>query len=155
MLAYGLSYEGEYDLAEQMLQRVIYEDIRTSKNLRYDYYVTKLHILYNNKDRGGYQREYDQALKDKVFYKVEVIPETFSAHLLILDGKYQEAEQLLIDVIPNIRKRVLVIELEYLLAYSYFKQNKLEDCKAVCKFVDEKNHKVAYTSLCRDLLKQI
>ena len=65
------------------------------------------------------------------------------------------SEELLKEVIPKIKKRVLVIELEYLLALAYANQSKIEDSKAICEFIIEKNRTTIHTELCKQLLESI
>ena len=155
LYAYGLTYVGKYDEAQVAFDKVEYDDVKTSSNLHYVYHVTKLHLAYNNKDRGGYKDALEFANSFNVFQKVEIPNEAFECHQLLLDGYSDNAEELLKKTIPRIRKRVLIIELEYLLALAYFNQNKKEDCKAVCEFIVEKNHPVVYTTLCEELLEQV
>lgn len=150
--AYGLSYTGEYDEAQVLLDKVVYKDIRTSSNLHYVYYVTQLHLAYYNKDRILYNEKLDEAIGLRVFQKVEIPDESFQVHSLLLDGQSEEAEELLKITIPKIKKRILVIELEYLLALAYSNQNKMDDCKAVCEFIIEKNYPTVHTTLCKELL---
>lgn len=155
LYAYGLTYIGKFDEAQVAFDKVDYDDIKTSTNLHYVYHVSKLHLAYNNKDRGGYKDSFEFAKSFNVFQKVDIPNEAFECHQLLLDGYSDKAEELLKKIIPKIRKRVLIIELEYLLALSYYNQNKKEDCIAVCEFIVEKNHPVVYTTLCKDLLEKI
>lgn len=155
LYAYGLTYIGKFDEALEAINKVQYDDIKTSANLHYDYHVTKLHLAYNNKDRGGYKESYDFANSFNVFQKVDIPKEAFEAHLLLLSGYSDQAEELLKKIIPKIRKRILIVELEYILALAYFNQNKMEDCKAVCEFIVEKKHPVVYTTLCEELLTKV
>ena len=89
------------------------------------------------------------------YEKVDVLNGAFEAHSLILEGYSEEAEELLKKVIPKIQKKVLVIELEYLLALAYANQGKTDDCKAVCEFISERNRQVVHTILCKELLDTI
>jgi tetratricopeptide (TPR) repeat protein len=151
LYAYGLSYTGKYEEASASLEKVNYNDIASSNNLHYVYTVTKLHLLYNNKDAGQYKSVYQNAIAYNVFNKVDIPGVVFEAHSLLLDGQSAKAEELLRENIPKVRKRILIIELEYLLALAYYNQNKVEDCNAVTNFIIEKNYPVVYTTLCKEL----
>jgi hypothetical protein len=155
LLAYGLSYTGEMERSMEVHKMIVYGDIKTSANLRYQYYVTKLHLLYNNKDEVEYKKIYEEAKSYGVFRKVEVPEEVFEVHLLSLKEENEVVEEILLQIIPQIRKRILVIELEYILAKTYYNLNKIEDCKAVCEFVMKKNHQTVHTKLCSELFKKI
>jgi len=155
LYAYGLTYTGEYEEAQVIIDKVFYKDIKTSANLHYVYYVVKLHLAYNNKDRELYKETLEKAKGLGVFEKVDVLNGAFEAHSLILEGYSEEAEELLKKVIPKIQKKVLVIELEYLLALAYANQGKTDDCKAVCEFISERNRQVVHTILCKELLDTI
>ena len=100
---YGLTYTGDYDEAELLLSQIVYDDIRTSRNLHYDYYVSKLHLLYNNKEIDTYQDVYNEALERRVFDRVDVKNESFGVHLLILAGEYEKAIEVLKEIIPFTR----------------------------------------------------
>lgn len=153
--AYGLSYTGKYEEAKSLIDKVVYKDIRTSRNLHYIYFATKLHLAYNNKDRIAYNKKLEEAESLKVFQKVEIPTNTFKVHSLLLEGNNEEAEMLLKVIIPKVKKRILVVELEYLLALSYFNQNKMIDCKAVCEFMLEKDYPTVHTVLCENMLNSI
>lgn len=156
LYAYGLVYTGEYELAREVLDKVVYEDIKTSRNLSYSYNVTRLHLAYYyNKDRVDYKNAYESASEVNVFKKVDVPAEAFEAHKLLLDSYSEKAEELLKEVIPKVKKRILIIELEYLLALAYYNQNKKDDCKAVCEFVVEKDYSIIQTQLCKELLDKV
>lgn len=155
LYSYGLTYTGEYEEAQVAIDKVLYKDIRTSVNLHYVYYVVKLHLAYNNKDRILYKEILDKAKSLRVFEKVDILNGAFEAHGLLLEGYSEEAEELLKVVIPKVKKKVLVIELEYLLALAYANQGKTEDSKAVCEFIIERNRPVVHTTLCKELLDSI
>lgn len=151
---YGLTYTGEFDKAEMLLSGIVYPDIRTSRNLHYDYYVSKLHLLYNNKEKSEYKNIYKEAKEKKVFQKVGVSPDAFLPHLLILENDNEKAIEILKNVIPNIQKKILIIELEFILAKAYYNLNKTIDCKAICEFIIKKNHPIVYTEEAKTLLKE-
>ena len=155
LLSYGLSYIGETERSKQIHEKIVYGDIKTSANLRYQYYVAKLHLIYNNKDEAEYKTTYEEAKSSGVFRKVDIPQEAFEVHLLSLKEKHEVVEDLLLQIIPQIRKRILVIELEYILAVTYYNLNKIEDCKAVCEFVIKKNHPTVHTKLCSELLEKV
>lgn len=155
LYAYGLTYTGKYEEAQIAIDKVMYKDIKTSVNLHYVYYVVKLHIAYNNKDRVLYKEIFEKAKTLHVFEKVDVLPEAFEVHSLLLEGLNHEAEKLLKQVIPKIKKRVLVIELEYLLALAYSNQGNVVDSKAICEFIIEKNRTTIHTELCKELLESM
>ena len=155
LYAYGLSYEGKYEESQKALDKVVYKDIKTSANLNYMYCVSNLHFAYNNKDIDEYKDFYEATKDSKVFEKVEVPFEAFEAHYLLLNGNYETAEEILVRIIPKIRKKILVIELEYLLALAYYNQNKKKDCRAVCGFIKKKDHPIEYTTLSLKLLGKV
>ena len=153
LLAYGLTYSGDFEEAQSVIDTIYYKDIKTSRNLHYSYYATKLHLAYNNKDRELYGQILNAAKELEVFKKVNVPESAFDAHLLLLEGQSERAEELLKNVIPIVKKRILVVELEYLLALAYLNQGNITDCKAICEFVIEKNYPVVHSALCKELIK--
>ncbi len=155
LLAYGLSYTGEFKEAQSALDDIYYKDIKTSRNLHYSYYVTKLHLAYYNKDRELYGQTLHLAKEQNVFKKVGVPDGAFEAHLLLLEGQSERAEEILKNVIPKVKKRILVVELEYLLALAYANQGETNDSKAICDFIIGRKHPVVHTTLCEKLLESI
>lgn len=153
--AYGNTYIGEFEKAKQNMSSLEESMFLDQKHLHYEFIVTKLHILYKDADIKGYEEVLEQAKLLKVFILVDIPKDAFDAHLLILEGKNKEAEELLIKVIPRVRKRILLPELEYLLALAYFRQDKFDDATAVLDFMIEKDYPIIYTQYMKEIKEKI
>ena len=147
-MAYGYVHAGMYDEAQSYFSK-------KDKNLIFAYTATEIKLIYNKDNRDLLEGLINQAIENNVFKNVNVTNDLFRVHLYILDEKYEFAEELAKDVIPTLKKRVYIFELEYLLALAYYEQNKLDDCHAVTDFVIEKNNNLIYTSLCQKLNDKI
>lgn len=151
--AYSLVHRGEYDKA-----KVEYSKVTTTFSKKHEVFIKTaidLKFAFNNNNKDLFRGILTKAIDESVFEKVNVPNDTFKVHQHVLDKKYKEAEELAKEVIPTIKKRLYIIELEYLLALSYFEQNKLDDCDAVCDFVIHKDYKLQYTDLCKEMYKKI
>jgi hypothetical protein len=155
LLAYGYTYSNKLLSAQDALNKVDYEEIKHNRHLHYAYFATKLNLLYNNKDIMGYKETLEKANMYNVFRVVDIPKEAFEVQLLILESKHQKAIDLAKEVIPKVRKRLLIVELEYLLALAYKNLNHKEDALAVADFMWNKNYNVKYTQFCKDLARDL
>lgn len=150
--AYGLYYEGKFDEARSVFNSVNYQTVSDDKRLDFVYTVVKLGLLFEEKQLEEYKATYSKAVEEKIFLKVRVNKDIFKVKEYVLEEKYEDAIELAILIIPRVQPRLFVVELEYLLAKSYFELNKLDDCNAVSEFISEKDYKVMFTDLCRQFL---
>ena len=153
--AYGLIHKGNYDEAKAIYQGITDQDHLKDVHLKFIDTAYQLKVAFNDENQALFSGIYNQAVTDNVFKNVNLHDDVFNVHMNVLDKRYSKAIELAKEVIPTIKKRVYIIELEYLLAYSYNKERKTEDAKAVCEFVTEKNFNVVYTELCQDLLNSL
>lgn len=153
--AYGLYYEGKFDEAKVLFDSVSYQVISKDRRLDFTYYVVKLGLLYEENNIDEYKATYQKAVEDNIFLKVRIHKDIFKVKEYVLDKKFEEAIELAVLVIPKVKPRLYMIELEYLLAKSYYELNKLDDCNAVSEFISEKDYKVMFTDLCRQFLIQM
>lgn len=153
--AYGLVYAGKFDEARTEYANVAVKDLKENKHLVFIKTVVDLKFAFENQNADLFKGILFKATEDKVFENVELPNDLFKAHLAILEADYKKAEKLCKEVIPVIKKRLFIIELEYLLAVSYFELNKLDDCSAVCEFVVEKNYQVEFTEKCSVMYNKV
>lgn len=149
--AYGLIHAGKFEDAKNEYRLITDQEQLKDKHLKFIDTVLNLKIAYQDGNTSLYKGIFNKAVEDEVFKNVNVSDEMFLVHLQMLQGKNKDAEETAKKVIPTIKKRIYIIELEYLLAVSYYNQNKLEDCNAVCEFVIERDFNVIYTSLCQKM----
>ena len=147
--AYGLVHLGEFDQAKTEYALVSVSELGEDKYNLFIKTVIDLKFAFEEGKLDLFKGIHLKAIEEKVFENVELKNEIFKVHQHILEKNYKKAEETAKEVIPEAKKRLYVIELEYLLALSYYEQNKLDDCSAVCEFVVSKEFKLAYTDKCR------
>ncbi len=81
--------------------------------------------------------------------------QVFEIPKYILEERYEEIVELLIELIPQQKKKYVVLELEYYLAIAYMKLGNLKDARAVLEFVSSKKYQIFYVERCLELLKTI
>lgn len=151
LMAYGYVHNGKFEEAQSLLDGIKYETLLHDKRFNFINTVVTLKLAFENNDRDLYGKLFTEAIENEVFSKVEMSNDVFRVHFLILDGNYDKAELMIKDAIPQLKTRLYILELEYLLALSYLKQDKKEDCKAVCEFLIMKDYNIIYTKLCKDI----
>jgi len=153
--AYGYIHTGSIVEARESFNKVNKELLKKEKNIIFIKTAIELELKYDENDTQGFYLLLEKAKEEKVFVNVLVPNEIFDVHLEMLNKNYSKAEEVAKEVIPNIKKRLYVIELETLLAESYFEQNKLDDCSAVSEFVVEKNYNLKYTEICKKMFEKV
>ena len=95
-------------------------------------------------------------LKLKEFDKSnEIHLKIFDVPLYMLEKRYEEVIELLIELIPVQKKRYLVMELEYYLALAYLEVGRKPDAIAVLEFVGNNRFHLIYNISSRKLLNEI
>lgn len=155
LLAYGNYYEGKTEDAKNYFSKVKYQEIDKDPKLDLVYYIVQLGLSFEEGDLINYSKTYQKALDERVFAKAKLNKDIFKVKEFVLEKKYDDAIELAFIVIPQTKKRLYIMELEYLLAVAYYETNRLDDCNAVCEFVSEKDHKVKFTDLCRAYLAKM
>jgi len=145
-------HQGKYDKTEEWLTRIDKKKLPVNNHNSYLQAVIDLKLIFNRGDADSFARRLNTFDEEGVFDKIGLHPKTFMVHQHILYKEYEEAEELAKSIIPEIRKRIYVIELEYLLALSYLEQKKKEDCYAICEYIVKEDYSVIYTKLCKELL---
>jgi hypothetical protein len=153
--AYGLVHHGDYDTARSTYALITDTKQLEDKHLKFIDTAINLKFAYNADNLGLYTGIYTKAVEDGVFKEVNLHDDVFKVHLKMLERKYLDAEEVAKEVIPGLKKRIYIIELEYLLAKAYFEQNKLDDCSAVTEFVVDKGFNVVYTKLCEEMHQKV
>lgn len=153
--AYALIHLGKFEEAKAEYSNVTKTELPDTKNYKFICTVIDLEFAFESKNLDLYKGILLKAMEDKVFQNVNIPINVFKVHQKVLEKDFREAEELAKEVIPTIRKRLFIVELEYLLALSYLEQDKLDDCSAVCEFIIEKNYNVIYTSLCQEMYNKV
>lgn len=154
-LAYAYIHQGAYDSALSSIHKVDKEKIVENKKLSLMYYMVLLKLAYNNNDLDSYSSLFAEIKKVEQDEKSKIEDNVFDVPLLMLEGRYLEAIDMLIDIIPRQRKRSLILELEYYLGLAYYKVNKYEDARAVLEFMSKKRYRLIYIEMCRELLEKL
>ncbi len=154
-LAYAYLYQGDYDNAKTAMQKVIKNSIENKSKLILIYYMVSLKLAFEDGDLDKFNslfnefKSIDLENHEKINYKTFEIPK------YILEQKYEEVIELLIDLIPKQTKRYLIIEMEYYLAVAYLNLDRLEDARAVLEFMSNKNFRIIYIQKCKELFKEL
>lgn len=151
-LAYAYIYKGEYDVAQEHLNHVVFSEIKDQKKY--------LPIFLRVQSKLAYERKDEEALKSLLNESsTNELPEEFKgyikAQILLLREQYEEVIEVLMDLIPKQFVRIHIIELEYYLAIAYIQNKQLEDARAVLEFIVKKGYSIVYTDLAYELYMSI
>jgi len=151
-LAYAYIYKGEYGVAQTHFEQVSFENIKNKEKYYPIYIKVNAKIAYEQQNMIIIQQLLSELEQEE---KYKPLLDYCKILISLLQEKYEEATQLLIEYIPTQMKRVFVIELEYYLGYAYYKIDKLEDARAVFEFIVKKGFSIVYTDLAYDLYMEI
>ncbi len=147
--AYALLFKGENDQAKEEFLKVDKSSIDKKSKFLPIYIRIEIMLAYYENDKQKLKRLLDDT--SIPFEENELLKDYIKVFILLIEERYEETISLLVDIIPMQEQRVHIIELEYYLAYAYYKFNQLDDAKAVIAFIIGKNHKVVFTKLCDEL----
>ncbi len=154
-LAFAHIYIGNYADASKSIALVDKELLSNKQDLIEKYYGSKLKIAFNNNDLESYTvilKEFENIYIDQnsdVTFKFFEIPK------YILEENYSEAQAILLEMIPQQKKRIYIYELEYYLALAHIALDSKEDATAVLEFVSSKQFKLIYIEKCKELLESL
>jgi len=154
-LAYAYTYIGDYTLAESHIVKANKDSLVKKPKETMIYYLVLLRLAFEEEDLEKFKtilNEYKN-LETKKYIGMDI--EVMAVPMYIMEKKYKNLIDKLVTLIPEQKKRYLIIELEYYLALAYVKTNSLEDAKAVLEFVTSKDFELIYVEKCKDLLKSI
>ncbi|MCK5388622.1 MAG: hypothetical protein KAJ22_04990 [Candidatus Izimaplasma sp.] len=153
--AHAFVYMGEYEKARLAIDQVDRLNVMEYPKLILIYYIVLLKLAYNDQDLDEYKIILSE-LKLKEFGKSDDIHlKAFDVPLYLLEKRYEDVIELLIELIPVQKKRYLVMELEYYLALAYLEVGRKLDAIAVLEFVSNKRFHLIYNELGRQLLNEI
>lgn len=154
-LAYAYLYQGKFTEATLAISNIDKEIIESKAKYNKVYNMILLKLSFNEKDLTMYNtifnnfQEVGLEKNEKIDFRVFEVPK------YILEERYEEVVELLIELIPRQPQRYLIIELEYYLAIAYVKLGRLEDAIAVLEFISNKKYNIFYIEKCQEMLKEI
>ena len=154
--AYGLIYKGQIDEARILFQDVHFDEIAKKEKYEPIYLRTKAKLAYEAGDQVTLKAMLDElALAEDPKEHYEITKDYLRILTLLLQERYEEAIAILVETIPAQHRRVHIVELEYYLAYAYYKDGRIEDAVAVTEFIVKKGYRVHYSDLCYELYEKI
>ena len=154
-LAYAYVYQGDYVNALSAINRVDKKVIEEKPKLNLIYYIVLLKLAYNDNDLEMYSTLFSEVQKIELEETEKIELRVFDVPIYLLEKKYEEVIELLKDLIPLQRKRFLVMELEYYLAFAYLKVDNKEDAIAVLEFLSNERYRLVHNELGRKLLEEL
>ena len=154
-LAYAYLYQGNFSEADKAIKKVDKDMVQQKSKHNIIYYMVLLKLAYNEQDLIKFNTIY-QEFQDIELEKNAMIDfRVFEIPKYLMEERYMEIVELLIELIPRQQKRYLIIELEYYLAIAYIKLENYSDARAVLEFVANKNYQLFYVEKCRELLETL
>ncbi len=151
--AYAFIHQGKFDEAVSEFSQVDYDAIKKD---------TKLDPIYIRIDTVLAYFQKEDAKLNQILQKYAarddadiVIKDYIKVYLLMLRGEYEHAIDLLMDAIPEQYNRIQVVELNYYLAWCYYKFEEKERALEVVGFMIKKNHPAVYTQLSHELYELV
>ncbi len=154
-LAYAYLYQGNFAEASMAIKKVDKNIVQQKSKDNTVYYMILLKLAFNEQDLEKFNALF-QKFQDIELEKNTMIDfRVFEIPKYIMEERYEEIVELLIELIPRQTKRYLIIELEYYLALAYIELGKIEDATAVLEFISKKKYRIFYVEKCQELLKGI
>lgn len=152
-IAYGDLYNGDFDKVENNIDIIDPINFKTVEKLMYE--EIKLKLLYNNKDIVEYEKKLDK-ISSGEFENMNINSLlVLKIPLHLLKGEYNEAVDLLFEIIPKQQQSYRVIELEYYLSEAYIALGKEEDAIAILEIVTKRDFKLDHVVKGRTLLSKL
>lgn len=151
--SYGLLHQGKEDEAFILFQKVDPELI-DNKNRFFPIYIKmKTRELYSTKNYQGLKEYLESNVNES--YMDENSKDYLKVFTLLADDRFEDAIDTMIVVIPKMKYRIHIIELEYYLADTYRKVGRKEDANAVAEYVAGKEFKIIYTEWCQSIVEEL
>ena len=152
--AYALYYLGKESESRDLLQQIDYSSIQKDKH-KFIHRTLQLKFLYLDNNIELYEDKMIELHNSKLLQKLQIRKEVYEVPLLLMKKDYETARELLMNIIPTLRKRFIIFELEYYLVLCHIQYRSYDDAKAVLEFVSSKELEFTYIYKCRKLLEEI
>lgn len=147
--AYELVYKGAFDEAQSYYDTFDQSIKVKERNLYRIKAVVEMQLFYYHND-GEKLDSLLSSVKASKLGSFELI-NSIKTYQLLLQKNYEEAADILMVIIPRLRSRVQIVEMEYYLAFCFYQLNRLDDANAITDFMLDKDYEVIYTALFKDL----
>jgi hypothetical protein len=147
--AYALVYKGAFDEAQSTYDRFDQSIKVKEKNLYRIKTVIEMQLYYHRSNTEKLEALLSSVKASKLG-SFELI-NSIKVYQLLLQENYEEAVDILMVIIPRLRSRVQIAEMEYYLAFCFYQLNRFDDANAITDFMLEKDYEVIYTELFRKL----
>ncbi len=154
-LAFAYVYTGDYKNAANAISKVNIESIIGKEGVLVKYYTARLKLAYNNKDLETYSSILKEFSEIKLSSKLQSNFQIHEIPKLLLEKKYQEVVDILLELIPRQDARNVIMELEYYLAVAHIGIKNMDDAEAVLVFVSGKKYNIVYVEKCKELLETL
>ena len=151
--SYGLIYIGKMDEAINEFNKIDKNTKYRNANLYRIYTIIRMNI-YNYQNDFKKLEELIYEVKGKRIGSAE-LQKSIDIYGLMLEGRVEEAVELLMNVIPRLTSRLQIVEMEYHLAKCYITLDRIDDAKAVIEFMINKDFPIYYTEMFKKLNKEI
>lgn len=151
--AYGLIYIGKMEEAIIEFNKIDKDVKYRNSNLYRIYTIVRMHI-YNHNNSFNELEELIYEVKKRRIGTPE-LQKSIDVYGLMLEGRVEEAVDLLMNLIPRLTSRLQIVEMEYHLAKCYITLDRIDDAKAVIEFMINKDFPVYYTDLFKELNEKL
>lgn len=147
--AYELVYKGAFDEAQSLYDTFDQSIKVKEKNLYRIKAVIEMQLYHHHND-GEKLDALLSSVKASKLGSFELI-NSIKTYQLLLQKNYEGAVDILMVIIPRLRSRVQIAEMEYYLAFCFYQLNRIDDASAITDFMLDKDYEVIYTALFKDL----
>lgn len=152
--AYALYYLGKEEEARELFTSVDYFSLGKDK-YKFIYRTLELKYLFLDENQEMYFEKLEQLVKSKLLVKFGIQKEVYEVPLFLMKKDFESARDILMNIIPAVRKRFIVFELEYYLVLCHLQYRNMEDARAVLEFVSSKELEFTYIYKCRKILEEL
>lgn len=147
--AYGLLYDGEIEQAR--LEFDMYDSTELKYGDRFFLIYIKMKAKFAFYDNNLDEIESIINIYADKFVDNDPVIEYVKVLGYILLEDHKNVIDNIVVLIPKLKARNNIVELEYYLAVSYIASEQLEDAKAVLEFVGWKDYNLKYVEMCKEL----
>jgi hypothetical protein len=152
-MAYGKLYEGAIVDSKWYLGKVNVEMLKEDGETYHMYLQTLLRHEYEQGNVEQIEEIFKIAVADASIHpNTENIAKMM---ILMIEEKYQEALEALLDMIPKEDRRHVIMELETILGEVYISLDQLEDAKAVLEFVASRKYHTIHVEKAKSMLASL